>query len=85
MYSCGPLSWRKPWPEQAGPWPLAASHLGKSGHDPGPRMTENKESHGLTVALIGEVGAQLRGSHCKKVLTKDLTEQGPRGSGNTND
>ena len=61
MYSCGPLSWRKPWPEQAGPWPLAASHLGKSGHDPGPRMTGDKESHGLTVALIGEVGAQQGG------------------------
>ena len=61
MYICVPLSRRKPWPEQAGPWPLAASHLGKSGHDPGPRMTGNKESHGLTVALIGEAGAQQGG------------------------
>ena len=66
MYSCVPLSWRKPWPEQAGPWPLAASRLGKSGHDPGLRMTRDKESHGLTVALMGKGGAQQGGVHCKK-------------------
>ena len=78
MYSCVPLSWRKPWPEQAGPWPLAASRLGKSGHDPGPRTTENKESHGLTVALMGKGGAQQRGYIVKRVVTKDLIKQGPR-------
>ena len=61
MYICIPSSWRKPWPEQAGPWPLVASCLGKSGHDPGPRTTENKESHGLTAALIGKGGMQQGG------------------------
>ena len=41
-------------------------------------MTRDKESHGLTVALMGKGGAQQGGYNVKRIVTKDLIKQGPR-------